>query len=175
MLANGRHNWTAGSNGMMDMRHSTKFAAIAVTMLASWMPPVGTVRAAEPVGRYSMQPVPGGVLRLDTQSGAVSMCTSREGGRIRCEPVEDDRGLQAEVQRLTEENKRLRDDVKRLEELAGLGDGKGTRPGGPTGPQFQLPTEEDVDKALSYLDRMIRKFRDKMQELEKSEPKGKPL
>lgn len=160
---------------MVTMKYFAKPAVIALVAGAVWAPTADPLRAAEPVGRYTMQPVPGGVLRLDTQSGGVSMCTSREGGRIRCEPVEDDRGLQAEVQRLTEENKRLRDDVKRLEELAGLGDGKGARPGGPTGPQFQLPTEEDVDKALSYLDRMIRKFRDKMHELEKTEPKGNRL
>lgn len=149
----------------MNSIHRT---AAVLAVLASSAVPLGPANANEPVGRYTMQPVPGGALRLDTQSGAVSMCTSREGGRIKCEPVEDDRGLQAEVQRLTEENKRLRDDVKRLEDLAGLGDdNKGGRPGGPTGPAFKLPSEQDVDQALSYLDRMIRKFRDKMQELER--------
>jgi hypothetical protein len=31
---------------------------------------------------------------------------------------------------------------------------------------LQLPSEEEVDRALGYMQRLMRKFRDKMRELE---------
>ena len=43
-------------------------------------------------------------------------------------------------------------------------------------PKLELPSEEDVDKALSYMERMFKKFRDKLKELDKDgSGKGTPL
>ena len=67
--------------------HATK-ALSAVALLAAL-----TVSAsAEPLpadkGRYTMTPVEGGFMRLDTQTGAVALCT-RKSETWTCEPVDD--------------------------------------------------------------------------------------
>jgi hypothetical protein len=137
----------------------------------------GAAMAAAPggeqPGRFTMQPVDGGYLRLDTATGDMSLCAP-SGGAFECRPVKDDRDLQSEIARLSEENKELKAEVKRLEDMLGL-DGGERRPA----PKFELPSEEDVDKALTYLERMFKKFRDKLKELDKPlEPKnekGTPL
>lgn len=138
-------------------------AALAGTAIAA--PPGGE----EKPGRFTMQPAEGGFLRLDTATGDVSLC-ARAGTTFECKPVKDDRDLQAEVARLADENKALKAEIKRLEETLGL-DGSPATPK----PKLELPSEEDVDKALSYLERMFKKFRDKMKEFDSpgSSPNGK--
>ncbi len=144
------------------------FGAITASVAA---PPSGE---AERPGRYSMQPTDGGFLRLDTVTGDVSLC-ARSAQTFECKPVKDDRDLQSETARLSTENKEFRAEIKRLEDMLGL-DG-GAHQGKNRG-KFELPTEEDVDKALSYVERMFKKFRDKMKEFdaEGGRPgKGTPL
>ena len=119
-------------------------------------------------GRFSMQPTDGGFLRLDTATGDVSLC-ARTGTTFECKPVQDNRDLQQEVTRLDTENKELKAEIARLEEMLGLGGGA-RKPA----PKLELPSEEDVDKALSYLERMFKKFRDKLKELD-SGGRGTPL
>jgi hypothetical protein len=119
-----------------------------------------------------MQAVDGGFIRLDTATGDVSLC-SKSNGSFECNPVKDDRELQSELSRLSIENKELKAEIERLERLAG----PNQEPAKPI-PKLELPSEEDVDKALGYLERMFKKFRDKMRELdgnEDSSPKGTPL
>jgi hypothetical protein len=45
------------------------------------------------------------------------------------------------------------------------GDGKDRR--AEKGPKFQLPSEEDVDRAFGYMERLMRKFKEKMRELDR--------
>jgi len=129
--------------------------------------------AQERTGRFTMQPVDGGYLRLDTATGDMSICT-RTADAFECKPAKDDRDLQSEIARISDENKKLKAEVKRLEEMV---EGGLDQP--LPAPKFELPKEEDVDKALSYLERMFRKFRDKMKELDKPadapDQKGTPL
>ncbi|WP_371348796.1 hypothetical protein [Ancylobacter sp. IITR112] len=55
--------------------------------------------AADPA-RFSMQPVEGGLMRLDTRTGAMSFCSQRAQAWV-CEAVPDDRAaLEAEIGRL---------------------------------------------------------------------------
>jgi hypothetical protein len=130
-------------------------------------------------GRYVMKPVDGGgFVRLDTQTGAMSLC-ARSDTQWSCQEMADSsKGLRQDTDRLRAENKQLRDEVTRLEGLVPPGDGaKGAgerqaeRPGG----RLQLPSEEDVDRAMSYLQRMFRKFRDKLKELEDETQRGTQL
>lgn len=121
---------------------------------------------AERPGRYAMQPVEGGFARLDTETGAVSLC-SKKGTGFSCDPVADERGLQKEIDRLNAENRELHAELKRLAEQQSQGR---------EGKRMELPSEEDVDKALNYMERLVKKFRDKMKELEgNGSGKGTPL
>ena len=138
---------------------------VAATGVALAAPP--TTGGSQP-GRYTMQPTDGGFLRLDTATGDMSVCKP-SGDTFECRPVKDDRDLQAEIARLVKENKELKDEIKRLDDMLGLNGDKSKG-----GPKFELPSEQDVDKALSYLERMFRKFRDKMKELEEPGPGNAP-
>ena len=131
------------------------FSGLALLLL------VGAAPDPEPAGgRYKLTPVEGGAfLRLDTQTGAMSVC-QRKDGRWACEAVPDERrALETEIDRLKSE-------VRRLEELLALPD-----PGTPdgkraqrSGPKLSLPSEEDLDRAMDYAQRMMRKFKDRMRD-----------
>ena len=135
-------------------------ALLALTVLAGAAPDT-----EERGGRFVMTPVEGGFLRMDTLTGAVSMC-QRTGGKWACEAVADDRRtLETEMERLGAENRQLNSTVKRLEEMLALPEGDDRR--ADKGSKFQLPSEEEVDRALGYMQRLMRKFKDKMRELDK--------
>ena len=75
-------------------------------------------------GRYTMTPAPNGFLRMDTRSGAVSLCTLRDGN-VTCASSADERGaLEAEIARLSKENAGLRE---RLAEVTQRGPAARTR------------------------------------------------
>ncbi|MEW5965349.1 MAG: hypothetical protein AB1749_17560 [Pseudomonadota bacterium] len=134
---------------------------------------------AEDAGRYRMSPTDGGFVRLDTQTGAMALCAKRDQGWS-CTAMADDQASQRQrIETLEAENKALRDEIKRLEEVLGVGESKpgtGAAPPAPPGGAFKLPSEEDIDKGFDYLDRMLKKFRDRMKKLEGgSEGDGRTL
>ena len=108
--------------------------------------------------RYKMMPGDGGAfLRLDTHTGAMSVCQRRDG-RWSCEAMADDR------QALAAEIARLQGEVKRLEELLALPDPEGRRADSGR-PKFQVPSEEEIDRAMDTVQRMVRKFRDRWRDM----------
>ena len=124
-------------------------------------------------GRYSMAPAEGGgFIRLDTATGEMTLCRRRDGG-WRCEPIGDAaRDMQKENERLREENEDLRaEDGRRGPpgERRGHDDllPEDGRPGGQR--QFNLPSEQDVDQAFNYIERMLRKFKDRLKDLNPQE------
>lgn len=161
---------TSGRRGSR-VRRSVLAAGGVMAMVAAAMVSDAMAQSSMPAGspgRFTMHPADGGILRMDTQTGALSMCR-QVSGSWSCAVLPDDRtSLTTEIDRLKAENAELKSSVKRLEELAGVptgaDDGKG-RPGG-----AQLPTEEDVDKAMSYVQRMLKKFKEKLRELEDTDP-----
>jgi hypothetical protein len=125
-------------------------------------------------GRYAMSPVENGFVRLDTETGAVSLC-SRKDGTWKCEAMEDEAmALRQQVERLTAENRSLRSEVERLEKPAAGQGRRGELPSERPGGRFELPSDQEVDRALDYLERMYRKFRDRLKQLE-GERKDTPL
>ena len=137
-------------------------SALALALLIGAAPD-----AEERGGRYVMTPTEGGFLRLDSQTGAVSIC-QRNSGKWSCDAVPDDRrALEGEIERLNAENKSLNGAIKRLEDLLALPDSDDkNRSAQKVGPKFQLPSEEDLDRAMTYIQRMMRKFKDKLREME---------
>lgn len=162
------------------MRSSAGVAAFAALTVAAG---VAHGEASPPnAGRFTMQPVDGGMLRLDTETGDVSLCT-RKNDAWQCEPVKDSRGSIAD---LAEENKALKEHIKSLEEgLSHDGGGAvappplpppaGDKDNGyptepPPGSANQLPTEKDIDQAFDYVERMYKKLRERIEKLDKDLP-----
>ena len=122
-------------------------------------------------GKYMMTPVDGGFLRMDTDTGDVSICT-KKAGSFACEAVKDEAlAKERALARLEQENK----DMKRE-----LGERRANGPRADRGPdtdraerKLELPTEEEVDKALSYLDRMMKKFKGFMDKQKDGDGPGK--
>jgi hypothetical protein len=106
-------------------------------------------------GRYAMTQTPEGFMRLDTRTGAVALCTTT-GGVASCRSAPDERdALQQEVDRLTRENAALK---ARL----------AAAPQGSRG--LDLPKEEDMDKALNFAEKFLRRM---MRIMREEDPKDK--
>jgi hypothetical protein len=122
--------------------------ALIVSALALAL--AGPAAAAE-TGRYVLKDVEGGFIRLDTETGAVSHCRSRDD-QWRCEPVPDAQAaLQDEINRLAEENAELQ------QRLAELGDPESEYG---LGPRLELPSQEDLDQIFTVLESFMRRFID---------------
>jgi hypothetical protein len=160
------------------------YPALAAAVVA-----LTTVAAqAESSGRFTMSPVDDGFVRLDKETGSMALCTKRGSGWS-CLPMDDrQKALRDELDRLKAENTELKDEVRRLEETfvtgkpGDSGPGGGPQVGGPPGglppgglPELKLPDEEDVDLAVDYLERMIRKFRERFEDFgDKTDPNRTP-
>lgn len=147
---------------MFPVKQNLAICALASTLLlgAAPLPDEGGT------GRFTMTPADNGVLKLDTQTGAMSMC-SRKGASWACETLPDDRQkLQTEIDRLAAENQDLKATVKRLED-------SGVTPGdGLTMKPNRLPSEEDVGKAMDYVHGLLRKFKEKLREFKDLDDDG---
>lgn len=122
-------------------------------------------------GRYSMTPIPEGVLRLDTRTGSVSTCT-KNGAGWACYAVPDERiALDTEIGRLQAEVERLKgqlaagptvsgkidealpksDSLKKAEPKVAEGERK---------IEIPLPSDQDVDRVMSFLEKAWRRLID---------------
>jgi hypothetical protein len=112
---------------------------------------LGPARAQDANGRYVMSPTQDGFLKLDTRTGDVSECRRSEGG-FRCTLTPDERtALQAEVDRLTQENATLR------QSMAGAGVTPPPAPQAKPGPNAG-PSDQEFDRALTLMERFLRRF-----------------
>ena len=129
-------------------------------------------------GRYSMTPIPDGVLRLDTRTGTVSTCTKNDAGWA-CYAVPDERAaLDAEIGRLQAEVETLKgqiaagptvsgkidealpksDSLKKAEPKVAEGDRK---------LEIPLPSDQDLDRAMSFLEKAWRRLIDMANRVQK--------
>lgn len=127
---------------------------------------------SETNSRYTMTPTENGFVRLDTVTGAMSMCSRGPHGWSCRVMGSTDSSETREIDGLKAENAELRSEIRRLErrlsELRRRGSSE-------TVPQFELPKEEDVDEAVDYLEGMIRKFRERFENFgEKTRPGSGP-
>ncbi len=145
------------------------FAAFALLAVLAIVPASAQTRDAAP-GRFTMQPVEGGFLRLDTQTGAVAMCRPGEKNLVICQGAQDEQGLAKEIARLRVENIELKTEIKRLEDI--VASGVLAPPSDKTDEKLKLPTEQEVDQALDYVEKMFKKFRDRLRNLDSDAPKS---
>lgn len=160
----------------------------AVAAQDSPVPPPATEAAAEAVARFTMTPVDGGVLRLDTRTGALSRCGARNGIWA-CEVLPDDRSAyEDEIARLNGRIAALETQIARSAPRPPLfvpdimeEPDKGERAGPPATvpPDAGAPTGEDtvrrqLDRGMDMAEHMFRRFMQMIDRLRR-EDEGKPL
>ena len=128
-------------------------------------------------GRYALSPIPDGVIRLDTRSGAVSTCNNAGAGWA-CYAVPDERAaLDEEIGRLQAENEKSKAELEKLKaELAARAptvEGK-TDEALPKSDSLKkaepkvaeterkieipLPSDRDMDRVMSFLEQAWRRL-----------------
>ncbi|QPF95411.1 hypothetical protein IC761_33980 [Bradyrhizobium commune] len=129
-------------------------------------------------GRYSMTPIPEGVLRLDTRTGTVSTCTKNDSGWA-CYAVPDERSaLDAEIGRLQAEVERLKEQVAAGPTVSGKIDEalpksdplKKAEPKIAEGDrkiEIPLPSDQDMDRVMSFLEKAWRRLIDMANRVQK--------
>ena len=120
-------------------------------------------------GRYSMTPIPEGVLRLDTRTGTVSTC-NKNGAGWACYAVPDERAaLDAEIGRLQAEVEKLKADLAAGPTVSGKIDEALPKSDPLRKPEpkvaeesrkleIPLPSDQDVDRVMSFLERAWRRL-----------------
>ncbi|MET3578275.1 flagellar motility protein MotE (MotC chaperone) [Mesorhizobium robiniae] len=110
---------------------------------------------SEEADRYRLEKSANGYVRMDTQTGAMSICEERSGQLV-CKMAADERtAFQDEVDRLQSSVKALDERVVKLENSlsARL--------------ESTLPSEEDFNKTMSYMERFLRGFMGIVKDMEK--------
>jgi hypothetical protein len=107
--------------------------------------------------RYVATQVEGGVLRIDRQSGAVSLCT-RAGGDWICELVPDDReAMLAEIEQLRRDNRQLRRRLASADPTFRERDrNREIRPG--VDPDDGRLTREEIDETMDSFEYMMERL-----------------
>jgi hypothetical protein len=107
-------------------------------------------------GRYSFNPVADGVLRLDTRTGQVSQCSRNDAGWA-CKVVPDERSaLETEIARLQGENATLKKELLvRGLPVPGV---PGPSSEKPAEPKLKLPSDAEVEKVISFLEKFWRRL-----------------
>ena len=111
-------------------------------------------------GRFTLSPTANGFARLDTQTGQVSECTGAAANLV-CKSSPDERAaMQTEIDRL----QKLVDELKAAPAAAPE-----------QGPQLNIPSDKEVDKAFDFMERMIKRFRGLIDDMRKEPPASTPL
>lgn len=127
--------------------------AISIVAAAALLIPLGAVaQEATSPGRFHLERMEGGVVRLDTQTGAMSLCHEKEGNLV-CRMAADERA--AYEQQLDRLEKR----VEALEARSGSGSGL-------VSPGKDMPSDEDVERSIGIMERFMRSFFNLIQEFE---------
>lgn len=152
-------------------------ALLAAAAVPSWS---GIAFAQGEGARYQMERVDGGVLRIDTLTGAIDLCRGI-GSAWRCERVVDGPegafrgaagGNEADVKRLEAERDRL---LAVLAEIAALAEAAvSDKPTPPGRPGIAFKTRRDIDEAIAVTDYAVRRFRDLVETLSADKPKVQP-
>jgi hypothetical protein len=128
-------------------------------------------------GRYALSPIPDGVIRLDTRTGAVSTCNNAGSGWA-CYAVPDERAAyDAEIGRLQAENEKSKAELEKLKaELAARAptvEGKTdealpksdslkkAEPKAAEGDrkiEIPLPSDRDMDRVMSFVEQAWRRL-----------------
>ncbi|WP_157018666.1 hypothetical protein [Mesorhizobium xinjiangense] len=117
--------------------------------------------SAQDSGRYQLEKTNEGYVRMDTETGQMSICEERSGQLV-CKLAADDRDA------LQDQIEALQDDVAAIDKrLSAL---EGETPATNDG----LPTEEEFEKSMSYMERFFRRFMDIVKDFDGAPEKSTP-
>ena len=116
--------------------------------------------AAEITGRYVLEKVEQGFLRLDRETGAMALCAAK-AGVWECDAIKDQGlDLTAELARLKAENEKLKTRVAELEKAVGV---------------TKLPSDQEVDRMMDIFGKMFDRFLDFAREMDGKTKDGTSL
>ena len=117
---------------------------------------------AQEADRYTMEKSANGFVRMDRKTGEMSICEERSGQLV-CKLAADERSaFQDEVERLQDRVSGLEKRVAEIETVSRLK------------PQGVLPTEEEFEKSLGYMERFFRRFMEIVKDFDQDWRTGKP-
>ncbi|SMD18912.1 hypothetical protein [Rhizobium sp. RU36D] len=129
----------------------TKLMPIALTALLLGLQGA----AAQETGRYQMERNGDDFVRLDTQTGEMSLCREKEG-TLTCRMGADERSA------FEDELQRLEKRIAALEATTASGISK-------------APTDEEIDRSIGIMERFMRSFFGMVQEFEGKQSSEEPV
>lgn len=147
---------------------------LLLAFIALFAAPVVGEDAPAPSSRYQIAPDEDGFVRLDTRTGAMTHCGKREGA-WRCDVLAEERSdLEQRIDAIAGKVDALSAEVARLAGRLAVIEAK---PGNAPLPGAQLPAapspdarEEEFDEALSFAERLMRRFFELVRELKSETP-----
>ncbi|MBV2142438.1 hypothetical protein KUG47_02870 [Falsochrobactrum sp. TDYN1] len=116
---------------------------------------------AQEAGRYRLEKTETGYVRLDTRTGALSVCNEQQAQLVCKMATEDREAYENDISGLQVRVKKLEDKVAALE--------KSGSPAAST-----LPTEDEFEKSMSYMERFMRRFMDIARSFDRETEKPEP-
>lgn len=111
---------------------------------------------AQDVQRYTMERTPTGYVRMDNQTGEMSICAEQSGQMVCKLAADDRRAYESDIDRLTRR-------VDELEQRLGALEAKSPAPAS------DLPSEETFEQSLNYMERFFRRFMGIVKDFEREE------
>lgn len=129
--------------------------AVLIASLAVAAAALPASAVAQETDRYTLERSGDGYVRMDRRTGEMSICSERSGQLV-CKIAADERSaFQDEVDRLQERLAGLEKRVAELETVRRID------------PEALLPTDEQFEKSLGYMERFFRRFMDIVRDFDK--------
>ncbi len=125
--------------------------------------PFATFADDVPAGRYQLQPVEGGVVRLDTATGEMTLCKP-DAGKLACAPSATASANTPAASDIAALNAR----VDALERQVAAGNKAGNK-------GSDLPSDAEVDRSLSIMEKFMRRFMGIAKDLDHQNQEGNAL
>lgn len=113
--------------------------------------------SAQEVERYRLERTEDGYVRMDTQTGRLSVCRERDSQLVCQMAAEDQDAFAADYATLQERVEALQKRVTELEAKVGT-------------PLRVLPNEEEFDRSLGMMEKFFRRFMGVIQDIEREGP-----